>query len=70
MSSAWEELVARYADGRAICNCGRAYYTEGGEVYRNGKIYHDGLYCEYGCSANQYGAKEGIAKKVLEELDK
>lgn len=52
---AWRELVARYANGRQLCNCRCAYYDETGV-------------CKYGCQANQYLTKELIARQVLEEL--
>ncbi len=51
----WEGLLARYADGRKICNCRGAYYDDTGS-------------CTHGCQANQYSVKYYVAQKVLEEL--
>ena len=57
--TAWEKLIEIYADGRKICNCGKAYYSE--DKNHN-------LFCAYGCSANCEFAKEDIAKRVLSDL--
>jgi hypothetical protein len=64
----WAQLVKRYADGRLICNCEQAYYSENGVYWNNGEVHHDGKYCKNGCQANQYNLKDEIAKRVLEEL--
>lgn len=66
--TAWESLIVRYADGRTLCNCRQAYYSEGGTYWRDGIEHHDGLYCKSGCSSNQLRAKEYIAERVMEEL--
>jgi len=74
MPGEWEKLVERYADGRSLCNCGNAYYSEGGEYMiaggpDHGKTFHNGKHCKYGCQANQYGVKDEIASRVLAELE-
>lgn len=66
MNEYWKELINKYADGRPICNCGNAYYsTDGDYVTVGGTRHKDGKYCKYGCDANQYIAREEIAKKLL-----
>jgi hypothetical protein len=55
---AWKRLVQRYADGRAICNCGHAYYITGTRS------------CEYGCEANIGRAKEELAWRIEQDLNK
>src|ERR1700691_4795579 len=52
---AFEKLIARYADGRHICNCRQAYYNKNGQ-------------CEWGCSANQIFAKEEVGRRALAEI--
>lgn len=63
-------LMEKYAGGRAICNCGRAYYTEGGTYWRTGPDgpteHHDGKFCEGGCQAAQIRAVEYIVSKMRE----
>lgn len=68
--TAFEKLIERYSDGRPICNCGSAYYSPCGEGIKDGERRSDLLICEYGCSANTVFAKEYIAKRVLEELER
>lgn len=70
MSGEWEALIRRYADGRPICNCGRAYYATDGEYTRYPAMttHHDGYYCKHGCHANQYSVKDDIAARVLADL--
>lgn len=67
--SACELLVEGYADGRPICNCGRAYYTPCGRgIDRDGTIRTDFLDCRNGCSANQLDTSNEIAERVIQEL--
>ena len=60
--TAWGRLIGKYAKGKPVCNCGKAYYyREKGDPrteYRN---------CRYGCLANQYAVKEYIAKCIEED---
>lgn len=51
----YKMLVERYADGRKLCNCGKAYRGTSGQ-------------CDYGCSANQIFAKYEIADSVVAEF--
>ena len=69
MRNAWERLIARYADGREICNCGQAYYENCGIGYIDGEKREDMPACLGGCSANQYSVKDYIARKVEAELN-
>lgn len=62
-------LVDRYADGRTVCNCGCAYYSYTGVGRRGGKDVTDLPCCESGCSANQYRARDEIARRVIEEFN-
>ena len=64
----WRMLVRRYADGRSICNCSEAYYSENGEYYLNGEKKTDGKFCRHGCQANQWSAKYDIARRICEEF--
>jgi hypothetical protein len=64
----WQTLVKRFANGRPICNCGDAYYSEGGTYWRGGNEHHDGLYCKGGCNAARYEARDHVAMCVLAEL--
>jgi hypothetical protein len=70
--TAFETLIERYADGRSICNCGEAYYSNTGDGYKkvNGRLEHrtDLPICDGGCSANQIDAKEYVAERALKEL--
>jgi hypothetical protein len=68
----WKALIAHYADGQEICNCGEAYYATDGTYWMTGsdQTFHDGRYCRSGCSGNQYRAKEYVAKKVIEDLER
>lgn len=67
MGKYWKELIKKYADGRPVCNCGDAYYTPCGVgIDRDGRHRTDMLACNHGCGANQYEAKEEIAKKIVE----
>ena len=69
MSEEWKTLVARYADGRALCNCRCAYYTPCGVgIDEQGNHRTDMLACKYGCSANEFTCRNEIAKRVLAEL--
>lgn len=70
MANEWEDLVRRYANGRSICNCGNAYYSEGGTYWKTGstETFHDGQYCKDGCSANCCTVKDDVAKRALAEL--
>lgn len=73
--SSWELLVVRYADGRAVCNCGEAWYMRVGETSFE---VVDGHYrkvantnprtCQYGCQANQRACKVEIGQRVVAEL--
>ncbi len=66
---AWEELIEQYADGRQICNCRQAYYTPCGHgIDAEGVWRTDMMACQYGCSANIYGVRADIAKRVLNDL--
>jgi hypothetical protein len=64
---AWETLVVRYAAGREICNCRQAYYTPAKDEEERRR--YGERSCASGCQANQYAAREEIARRVLEELD-
>lgn len=69
-NEAWEALVAKYADGRPICNCRQAYYTPCGHgIDGTGRERTDMLACQYGCSANQLFARDEIAEKILKETE-
>lgn len=71
MAEEWSEIIKRYADDKPICNCGEAYYTPCGHgIDAQGKRRTDMLACQYGCQANQYGVKNYIARRVLEELSR
>lgn len=65
-------LLARYADGKKLCNCSRAYYSEGGAYWttgpNGGTERHDGQYCEGGCRANQYGVLDYLAERIGEDM--
>lgn len=64
-------LLTRYADGRTICNCGNAYYSDGGEYLRTGPNgttrHYDGKYCKGGCASAQISAIEHVAQMVAIE---
>lgn len=64
----WETLVARYADGRPICNCGAAYYSLDGIAWRGGKQVTNYPQCKHGCTVNQIAARDDIAERVLADL--
>lgn len=55
--TAWETLIERYADGRAICNCRQAYYMDA-----------ESKGCENGCQWNQYHVRDEIARRALAEM--
>lgn len=66
--SNFEKLIERYADGREICNCRDAYYTNCGHARVNGREIFNHPTCQHGCSAAQINAKEYIADRVMAEL--
>lgn len=66
----FEKLIERYADGRQICNCRNAYYENCGHAIKGDKEVFDYPACNHGCSANQISAKEYIADRVVQDLDK
>ena len=74
--TAWEALVERYADGRPLCNCRQAYYSPCGvgSAFNpaTGKYENrtDLLVCKHGCQSNQIAAKNEIAEKIVEEMEK
>lgn len=68
----WPELIRRHAEGRAICNCGKAYLTNNGFCQirdeadpRGYREIHDDPQCDGGCSWAQHEAREHVAKKIL-----
>jgi hypothetical protein len=71
----WRDLLVRYADGRQLCNCSRAYYTvcPGGERRTCAGCWTPGdqphTYCEGGCSSNQISARDYIAARIVAELN-
>lgn len=65
MDEAWQQLVARYANGRPLCNCRCAYAATDGRYWMDGKEYNDGHYCKHGCAPNQIAAREEIARRIL-----
>lgn len=74
MADNWKTLVQRYADGRQVCNCGNAYYTNCGTARTlntsTGEwvTTHDNPSCENGCDANKHAVKDDIARRVLADL--
>ena len=64
----FEKLIERYSEGRKICNCKQAYYTNNGHARINGVDVYDYPVCDHGCSSNQIRAKEYIADRVVEEF--
>lgn len=52
MSEPVRRALELLADGRTLCNCGRAYQQDDGS-------------CRYGCSANQAYAAEEIARAFV-----
>lgn len=69
MDENWKILVARYADGRPLCNCRCAYLTPCGRgIDAEGRRRTDLPVCESGCSANQITARDEVAARVLAEL--
>lgn len=67
---AWEILVAKYADGRPLCNCKEAYYTPCGKgIDGSGMERTDMLACQYGCSANKIFTRDEIAEKILKDFE-
>ena len=66
--SNYEKLVERYADGKQLCNCRQAYYTNCGHGYKDGIDRTDLPTCQHGCSSNQITATEYIADKICEEF--
>lgn len=68
----FKALVQRYANGKALCNCQEAYYTNCGHGSKsiNGKWvdFTDLPCCESGCSSNKISAKYYIAEKITEEF--
>lgn len=68
--SNFEKLIERFAEGRQICNCRKAYYTPCGHgIDRDGSYSTTMNVCKHGCSSAQIEATEYIAKKVIELLD-
>jgi hypothetical protein len=73
MRTDWQKLVKKFADGREVCNCGDAYYTNCGR----GSVLKDGVWesrndlpvCRYGCSVNQLNARDEIAGRLVELID-
>ena len=64
----WKELIAKYAEGRTICNCGDAYYFPVGEgIDAKGCQRSDMMVCSYGCSAAQLIARDYIADRILKK---
>ncbi len=64
----WERLVALYAGDREICNCNQAYHSHcagKNECWHCGPKTPAHTYCDAGCQANKFNAKEEIAEKVL-----
>lgn len=72
-SKYWKALVEHFAEGKELCNCREAYYATDGEYWLSGDktntTYHNGRYCPSGCSANQYKARDEIAKKMIDLLN-
>lgn len=71
--NAFERLVARYANGRALCNCNQAYYTNSGRGWipdgkGNWEERNDCPDCQHGCSSNQIRTKLEIAERVEKEF--
>lgn len=66
------KLIAHYADGRQVCNCGQAYYSNcgTGSVFSNGVrvLRHDLPACKNGCEVNLRMAKDYIAQRVVADL--
>lgn len=65
---AWQRIVAHYAEGRPVCNCGRAYYTPCGRGVHCGQDRTDLPACAGGCSSNQLSAKEELAQRLVVDL--
>lgn len=69
----WKALIEHFADGKEICNCRNAYYATDGDYQidkgSGWETHHDGRYCPNGCNANQYDAKEYIAKIIIEDIN-
>lgn len=61
-------LLLRYADGRELCNCRRAYYSNTGRGWYNGECRDDMKHCAHGCSSNQIRAEDEVARRAAEEL--
>lgn len=55
-NNAYRELVKKYANGRRLCNCEKAYRNLDGN-------------CASGCDSNLISCRNEIAQKVLEELN-
>lgn len=66
--SAFGDLIKRYANGRRVCNCGEAYYTNCGTGIVGNERRADLPACQWGCSANRVVARNEIAERVLQEL--
>ena len=65
---AFRTLLERYADGRSLCNCGLAYYTNCGHAWIGNRKVTDRPTCKHGCSANQIMAKYYVASRALADL--
>lgn len=74
--TAWQTLVERYKDDRAVCNCREAWYMRIGDTLsvwdgRGWKfdVKNDNpRACQYGCEANQLFCKTEIGARVCEEF--
>ena len=65
MTDIYRQAIEAFADGRAPCNCGEAYYTNCGTGMKGGVKYDHLPACKHGCSANKYEAKHELVEKMF-----
>lgn len=68
--TAYKALVKRYAGGRQVCNCGKAYYSNEMRGMKDGQWRNDLPGCRGGCTTNQAITVNEISKRVIDELSK
>lgn len=68
MSTNFERLIQRYANGKEICKCRNAYIESPVVAIISGENVYGPPICSGGCSYNSIKAKEYVADMVVIEF--